>query len=221
MAVTTNSPALIYCLEKQGVPFYVGRTRDLESRLKAHRFKHGEVECIVLHECDYVKDSTFWENHYIWLFKSYGFEMINILKGSEKNSDIGHLRWLNRIKYKKDLKAWLEDKTHNAVEYPKKERIPTNYKITREMTNANNTPAIIIGALTEKQPSPQRFRIAVQARTDFMSYKDVIVRFPAGKEVKINRKDIERMFGVEVSIADLPFGYPNCFIVPVKDKQVN
>lgn len=219
MAVTLNSPALIYCLEKQGVPFYIGRTRDLESRLKTHKFKHGEVECIVLHECDYVKDSTFWENHYIWLFRSYGFEMMNILKGSEKNSDIAHLRWLNRIKYKRDYKAWAEEGTFNSANYPKKQRIPTSYKITREMTNTNNTPPIIVGALTQKGIFTERFRIAVQARKDFMSYKNVIVRFPAGKEVTINRKDIERLFGVQVSIADLPFGYPNCFIVPAKDIQ--
>jgi len=68
---------LIYVLEKNTVPFYVGKTKDLNSknRFNSHKLKHN-CEILII---DKVKDEEwkFWEKHYISLFKSWGFNLIN------------------------------------------------------------------------------------------------------------------------------------------------
>jgi len=65
----------IYILEKNGIPFYVGKAEDVTRRKHRHYQTYGTN--ITLYVIDKVKDWKFWERHYISLFKSWGFKLEN------------------------------------------------------------------------------------------------------------------------------------------------
>jgi hypothetical protein len=67
----------IYILERNKVPFYVGKTlQEIKERFHTHGIKKENSEII---EIDCVDDEEwrFWESWYIELFKSWGFELEN------------------------------------------------------------------------------------------------------------------------------------------------
>ena len=67
----------IYILERNGVPFYVGKTlQEIKERFYTHKDKKENSE---ITEIDCVDDNEwrFWESWYIELFKSWGFELEN------------------------------------------------------------------------------------------------------------------------------------------------
>jgi len=67
----------IYILERNGIPFYIGKTiQDLKKRFQSHKIKRLNSE---IYEIDIVSDDEwrFWESWYIELFKSWGFELEN------------------------------------------------------------------------------------------------------------------------------------------------
>jgi hypothetical protein len=67
----------IYYLEKDNIPFYIGKTNNLNQRERSHKLKYGyEINLILL---DTVPNEhwKFWEQHYISLFKSWGFKLTN------------------------------------------------------------------------------------------------------------------------------------------------
>jgi predicted GIY-YIG superfamily endonuclease len=67
----------IYILERNGVPFYVGKTlQKIKERFYTHKDKKINSE---ITEIDCVDDNEwrFWESWYIELFKSWGFELEN------------------------------------------------------------------------------------------------------------------------------------------------
>jgi len=67
----------IYILERNGVPFYVGKTlQEIKERFYTHKDKKENSE---IFEIDCVDDDEwrFWESWYIELFKSWGFELEN------------------------------------------------------------------------------------------------------------------------------------------------
>jgi hypothetical protein len=69
----------IYVLEKNGTPFYVGKTiQKTRKRLLNHR-KRLKDDSIEILEIDNVEDNKwkFWEEYYILLFKSWGFRLEN------------------------------------------------------------------------------------------------------------------------------------------------
>jgi len=73
-----NIMTKIYILERDGVPFYVGKTTNLR-RKYAHRKTYGiDIHYYIIDE---VEDWKFWEEYYIWLFKSWGFILTNKNKG--------------------------------------------------------------------------------------------------------------------------------------------
>jgi hypothetical protein len=67
----------IYLLERNRVPFYVGKTLQ---KIKDRFYTHGErkINSKII-EIDIVEDNEwrFWESWYIELFKSWGFELEN------------------------------------------------------------------------------------------------------------------------------------------------
>jgi hypothetical protein len=70
----------IYYLENDGIPFYIGKTtrNNDRQRLYAHRCsKQQRIDNLVI--IDEVNDLEwrFWESHYIWLFRSWGFILEN------------------------------------------------------------------------------------------------------------------------------------------------
>jgi hypothetical protein len=66
----------IYVLEKNGIPFYVGKTKG-NWRENKHKLKFGKDINFI--EIDTVEDNKwlFWEKYYISLYKSWGFILIN------------------------------------------------------------------------------------------------------------------------------------------------
>ena len=65
----------IYVLEKNGIPFYVGKAKDSTRRKHAHRRTFGLD--IQSHIIDEVEDWKFWESYWIEQFKCWGFKLEN------------------------------------------------------------------------------------------------------------------------------------------------
>jgi hypothetical protein len=65
----------IYVLEKNGVPFYVGKAKDPTRRKHSHRRTFGlDIQSYIIDE---VEDWKFWENYWIEQFKQWGFKLEN------------------------------------------------------------------------------------------------------------------------------------------------
>jgi len=68
----------IYYLEKDNIPFYVGKTNNPTYRLKNHKKKLGDnnINLIVV---DTINNNEwkFWEQYWICQFKAWGFTLIN------------------------------------------------------------------------------------------------------------------------------------------------
>jgi hypothetical protein len=67
----------IYILERNGIPYYVGKTiQSLQERLYTHKGNRKNDSII---EIDNVDESEweFWESHYIFLYRSWGFILEN------------------------------------------------------------------------------------------------------------------------------------------------
>lgn len=73
----------IYTLERNNIPFYIGKCKNRIRRKHKHYTTFGnDISLIVIDE---VKDDKnewkFWESHYISLYKSWGFELLNKNEG--------------------------------------------------------------------------------------------------------------------------------------------
>ena len=80
----------IYILERNGVPFYVGKTlQEIQDRFYTHGSKRKDSEII---EIDRVSDADwrFWESWYIDLFKSWGFKLENKNDGGGGRDELWH-----------------------------------------------------------------------------------------------------------------------------------
>lgn len=65
----------IYILEKNGTPFYVGKTKDSTRRKNAHKKTFGlDIQSYIIDE---VEDWKFWENYWIEQFRCWGFKLEN------------------------------------------------------------------------------------------------------------------------------------------------
>ena len=67
----------IYVLEKNNIPFYIGKTINFATRKCYHKKKYGnDIKWFFI---DLVPNNEwkFWEKHYISLFKSWGFKLTN------------------------------------------------------------------------------------------------------------------------------------------------
>lgn len=84
-------------------PIYVGKTKcDLSTRLNAHKSRKKEdILFIVELECVKENEWRFWEEWYIRLFKSWGFNLEN------KNNGGGGLEFHNNISKKRISEARL------------------------------------------------------------------------------------------------------------------
>jgi len=69
----------IYILEKNGVPFYVGKANDIIRRKHKHHQTYGND--IILTVIDKVIDWKYWEEYWIEQFKAWGFTLLNQNKG--------------------------------------------------------------------------------------------------------------------------------------------
>lgn len=69
----------IYTLSENNIAYYVGRTKNINQRMRSHK-SEGRLRpgCTyeIINECD-KSEMTFWERHYISLYRSWGFSLIN------------------------------------------------------------------------------------------------------------------------------------------------
>ena len=69
----------IYILEQNNIPFYIGKSSNPYNRFYNHKIKYGSnINLLII---DDVEDWKFWEKHYISLYKSWGFKLLNKNKG--------------------------------------------------------------------------------------------------------------------------------------------
>jgi hypothetical protein len=65
----------IYILERNGIPFYIGKAKDVVRRKHAHRKIFGlDIQSYVIDE---VEDWKYWESYWISQFKTWGFTLEN------------------------------------------------------------------------------------------------------------------------------------------------
>lgn len=95
---------IIYHLEKNAIPFYVGKTAKPNNRLNAHKKRFGnDIEMIILEECDddWRESEQYWINYY----KLSGYDLKNTCKGGNgrdiypKNAKViidNLTKWLNK-----------------------------------------------------------------------------------------------------------------------------
>ena len=69
----------IYYLEKDGIPFYVGKSKNLTRRRHSHYNTYGtNIKMVVLEICENKKEIwKFWERFWIFQFQSWGFNLAN------------------------------------------------------------------------------------------------------------------------------------------------
>lgn len=67
----------IYVLERNNIPFYIGKTiQEIKDRYYTHGSRKTDSEIIEI-DCVEDNDWRFWESWYIELYKSWGFELDN------------------------------------------------------------------------------------------------------------------------------------------------
>ena len=65
----------IYILEKNGIPFYVGKAKNIIRRKHSHTRTYGlDIQLYIIDE---VKDWKYWECYWIEQFKQWGFKLEN------------------------------------------------------------------------------------------------------------------------------------------------
>jgi len=82
--IPKNNMTHIYILERDEVPFYVGKTKDTRRRLNKHRIDKGRnINLVIIDEIN--ENWRFWEKYWIEQFQQWGFILEN------KNSGGGGL----------------------------------------------------------------------------------------------------------------------------------
>jgi hypothetical protein len=75
ICIIKNNMFKIYVLEKNNIPFYIGKAKDSTRRKHAHKTTYGlDIQSYIIDE---VEDWRYWEEFYIWLFRSWGFILTN------------------------------------------------------------------------------------------------------------------------------------------------
>jgi hypothetical protein len=65
----------IYVLEKNGIPFYIGKAKDPIRRKHTHRRIYGlDIQSYIIDE---VEEWKYWESYWIEQFKQWGFKLEN------------------------------------------------------------------------------------------------------------------------------------------------
>lgn len=97
----------IYKLTKNEIPFYIGRTGNLKSRLLDHKKNYGNnIKMIEIDNCDYL-DSVDLESYYINQYLKDGY----ILKNK-------HINTTSKIKQKKILK-YIDEQNKKKIKVKK------------------------------------------------------------------------------------------------------
>jgi hypothetical protein len=89
---------IYYLCKLDGVPFYIGKTNNIDWRKQNHKCTFGFNTILKIIDEVPIEEWKFWEKHYISLFKSWGFQLknknnggggaTNIIFSSERNKAI-------------------------------------------------------------------------------------------------------------------------------------
>jgi len=94
----------IYVLEKNSVPFYIGKAKDATRRKHAHRRTYGlDIQSYIIDE---VEDWKFWESYWIEQFKCWGFKLEN--KNNGGGGPIKYSEYSRQLKSNSMKKIWKE-----------------------------------------------------------------------------------------------------------------
>ena len=77
---------IIYELNKNGIPFYIGKSPNPKTRLNAHRKNFGND--LIMNHIDEVstEEWEYWEKYWIHQYKCWGFELKNKTHGGNGQS---------------------------------------------------------------------------------------------------------------------------------------
>ena len=107
----------IYILEKNNIPFYIGKAKNPIRRKNSHKRKHGlDVQFSIIDE---VEDWKFWESFWIEQFKYWGFKLDNKNNGGGGPS--------NYTEEQKQKMRGLRPGTGNKISKTLKERNHSQY----------------------------------------------------------------------------------------------
>ena len=95
----------IYVLERNGVPFYIGKANDTIRRKHKHYQTYGTD--ITLSIIDEVEDWKYWEEYWIEQFKVWGFNLLNQNKGGGGPVFISMIDSFGKVKA--DSTAYIND----------------------------------------------------------------------------------------------------------------
>lgn len=123
----------IYILEKDNIPFYVGKSKDTVRRKSVHRLTYGTD--IILTIIDEVEDLDwkYWECYWIEQFKVWGFGLLNQNKGGGGPEFYSET---SKVKMRKPRK----EGTGNKISKTLKERNHSQYytkEIREKISNGN------------------------------------------------------------------------------------
>jgi len=76
-----NTTKIYYLHRGDNIPFYIGKTINLKTRLTKHNQVLGFKSFIEVIDEVLTSEYKFWEKHYISLYKSWGFKLENKNKG--------------------------------------------------------------------------------------------------------------------------------------------
>jgi hypothetical protein len=115
-----------------GVPLYVGKTVNLENRLKLHKHQKSHFTHIELIESIPSNEWKFWEEFYIDLFYSWGFRLENKTR-SGRGCGARPCKWGDKIsKAMKGKKPNWNDK--NEIELRRQRQLGKQYTLGYKYT---------------------------------------------------------------------------------------
>ena len=131
----------IYILERNGIPFYVGKANDVIRRKHKHHQTYGTD--ITLSIIDKVEDWKYWEEYWIEQFKAWGFTLLNQNKGGggpEQYTEEQKLKMRKpRIKGTGDkISKTLKDRNHSQhYTQEVRDKISKGNKIPKPFSNTH------------------------------------------------------------------------------------
>lgn len=80
--------AIYYLYKSDGIPFYIGKTNEINWRKQSHKRTYGFDTVLEVIDEVPISEWKFWETHYISLFRSWGFKLENKNNGGGGSTNI-------------------------------------------------------------------------------------------------------------------------------------
>jgi predicted GIY-YIG superfamily endonuclease len=144
----------IYVLENKGCPVYIGKTINIEQRFKDH-LKIKQIDNYFIVDEVGEEDWIFWEKHYINLFKSWGFILLNEndggggckigtkfkkLRTKEHSNKISQSKKGKSIHSEEQKLKWKKERAGQKIRLGKKDSLETIEKRKKSRPKHNIKP---------------------------------------------------------------------------------